>query len=175
MTQQEIQKYASELFNDCSGVLSNKGDAYSGENAFTYFERLGNIRSKSKYEVALDLMIKHVYAIMRAIDDNPDDPVEKSEGMRSRVLDVINYAVIIAAMCDDAPQGSTDSGGNRNIYEREDKIFNWFDIVAMKHTSKTERREIINKVQNGPIHAIASISGYAMTLAQYYEKLKGLK
>ena len=99
MTLEERSMLAEGIFNNCANILTVKGKAYSGEedvlsNFKVNAERLG----LSKYQIWAVYFNKHVDSINHAIAANPVLPKDSSEGLDSRIVDVINYAVILQAL-----------------------------------------------------------------------------
>lgn len=80
-------------------ILAAKGHAYSGDaDAFANFKRNAESLGLTKYQILLIYMRKHIDAITTAIKDNPNRPVDKSEGMVGRIDDAINYLDLLAGM-----------------------------------------------------------------------------
>lgn len=117
MTKVERTIIAEELFEECKTILDGKGIAYSGpEDVNDNFKRNAKLLGMSKYQVLSVYMNKHLDSIHNAIKENPYNPVEKTEGMRGRIADAINYLVILEAML------------------KEDKL--WEDYPALKTNPK---------------------------------------
>jgi hypothetical protein len=84
-------------------ILDSKGAAYAGhEDVFNNFKRNAERIGASKYQVLLIYLNKHMDAIINAIKDNPDNPVDKTEGMMGRIDDAKNYLDLLRGMlCED--------------------------------------------------------------------------
>jgi hypothetical protein len=80
-------------------VMCGKGEAYSGKsNRFNNFERNGERLGLSKYQIWAVYFSKHIDAIMNAIKDNPENPVDKTEGLKGRIQDAQNYLDLLNGM-----------------------------------------------------------------------------
>ena len=99
MTITQRDKHTEDLFSECLSVLHGKGNAYSGEeDANSNFKRNAERLGATKYQVLMIYLNKHYDGIMNAVKFNPDYPVEKTEGMHGRIVDVINYLVILDSL-----------------------------------------------------------------------------
>jgi len=98
MTVKERQEVITELFNEVSEVLFNKGQAYAVNNdCFSTF-KVGEKYGTTKYQTWGAFFEKHVASIQVAIKENPQFPVEKTESMKGRIQDAIAYLGILHAM-----------------------------------------------------------------------------
>lgn len=83
-------------------LLILKGAAYSGEaDCFANFKRNAGLCGVTKYQVWLIYFQKHLDAITNGIKQNPENPVDKSEGMTGRIDDAINYLDLLAGMLEE--------------------------------------------------------------------------
>ena len=95
----ERQDLAKEIFKECLGVLEAKGKAYAGgKDVLSNFKRNAQNLGLSKYQVLSVYKNKHVDTINNAITDNPFSPKDETESLHGRIIDNINYLVILAAM-----------------------------------------------------------------------------
>ena len=102
MTIEDRQTLASEIFAECLGLLKIKGEAYSGkEDSLANFKENGKKLDMSKYQIWAVYANKHIDSINNAIKYNPEHPIDKSEGLTGRIVDAINYLVILNALLDE--------------------------------------------------------------------------
>lgn len=102
MTLFDRMKIADALFEECYKTLESKGKAYSGtEDALANFKENANRLGMTKYQVWSIYFNKHIDSINNAIKANANSPVDLSEGLHSRVIDVIDYAVILEALLEE--------------------------------------------------------------------------
>lgn len=102
MKLEDRQYLAEELFQDCLAILESKGKAYSGnEDALANFKVNGERLGLSKYQIWSIYFNKHIDSINNAIKYNPKYPVDKSEGMDGRIIDAINYLIILKALLEE--------------------------------------------------------------------------
>lgn len=102
------EKLVAELFDECTAVLSAKGKSYAGrQDMNANFKRIAEICGTSKYQVWQVYFNKHVESINNAIRREPGCPTScDGESIRGRVIDLINYAVILETMqIEDADEG----------------------------------------------------------------------
>lgn len=99
MTVEDRQDLASDLLASCLILLRSKGEAYSGkEDVLANFKENGRKLGLSKYQIWAVYANKHIDSINNAIKDNPNKPVDKTEGLRGRVIDAINYLIILESL-----------------------------------------------------------------------------
>ena len=99
MTLENRQALAEALFEDCLQLLKDKGEAYSGKkDALANFKINAERMGLSKYQIWAVYFNKHIDSINNAIKDNPSTPTDKSEGLGSRIVDAINYLIILKAL-----------------------------------------------------------------------------
>lgn len=76
-----------------------KGRAYAGDgDIFANFKRNAERVGVSKYQIWLVYFNKHIDSINNAIKQNPNAPVDQSEGMAGRIDDAANYLKLLAGM-----------------------------------------------------------------------------
>ena len=86
--------------------MHGKGSAYSGTNdANSNFKRNAERLGASKYQILMIYLNKHYDGVMNAIKDNPYTPVEKTESMHGRIVDIINYLVILDSLLKEDEHG----------------------------------------------------------------------
>lgn len=95
-------KLIKSLLDDCLKVLLTKGGAYSGDvDANSNFKRNAKYLGMTKYQVLSVYLNKHLDGINNAIKANPEYPEEKTEGMKGRILDAINYLSILYTLIEE--------------------------------------------------------------------------
>lgn len=88
--------HAEMVMQQCRDLLRGKGDAYSGrEDTLANFKRNGERLGLTKYQIWAVYFGKHIDAITNAIKDAPDFPVEKTETLDGRIVDAINYLLLL--------------------------------------------------------------------------------
>lgn len=96
---EDRQLLAEDLFNKCLALLKSKGEAYSGnEDALSNFKMNGQRLGLSKYQIWSIYFNKHIDSINNAVKYNPNHPEDKTEGLQGRIIDAINYLVILEAL-----------------------------------------------------------------------------
>ena len=99
MNIQERQNVAEKRFNECLKVLLAKGKDYAGkEDSLANFKRNAERLGLSKYQVWATYFNKHIDSVNNAIKYNPINPQVESEPLTERIIDIINYAVILEAL-----------------------------------------------------------------------------
>lgn len=99
MTIVDRQILANEVFNKCLALLQSKGEAYSGkEDSLSNFKENGRKLNMSKYQVWAIYANKHIDSINNAIKYDAYSPVDATEGLSGRIIDAINYLVILEAL-----------------------------------------------------------------------------
>lgn len=84
------------ILQQCKSLLQGKGDAYSGQtDTLANFKRNGERLGLSKYQIWAVYCGKHIDAIFNSIKENPDFPIEKTETMDGRIVDAINYLLLL--------------------------------------------------------------------------------
>lgn len=106
MTHEELIYAFEHILKDATETLKVKNQAYSSNgDALANYKEASRFLGCSKYETWGNYFFKHVSSIFKAISDNPESPVDKSEGMRSRIIDAITYLGMLEAMLiEDAPK-----------------------------------------------------------------------
>ena len=88
-----------DLFAEALAVSKAKGAAYSStEDALSNFKTVSEQTGTTPFQVWSVYFLKHVISVLNAIKQNPDKPVEKTESLRGRLIDIIVYAGILEAM-----------------------------------------------------------------------------
>ena len=99
MTLGERNAIIIALFNKANNVADTKGKAYSHEDdALIQFKEIAIRLEVSKYQVWSVFFDKHITSIMNAIRKDPFNPVENTESMEGRLIDICVYSGILQAM-----------------------------------------------------------------------------
>lgn len=99
MEREVFYKLQSARVAERMKLLEEKGRAYAGTgDVFGNFKRNADDLSLTKFQVWAVYAFKHFDSIKNAIKQNPSFPVDKSEGMQSRIDDAINYLDLLSAM-----------------------------------------------------------------------------
>lgn len=99
MTIDDRQEIAKRIFEICLKVLRRKGKDYAGnDDSLANFKRNAQRLGLSKYQIWAVYWNKHVDSINNAIKSNPTTPQVESEPIESRVVDLINYEIILQAL-----------------------------------------------------------------------------
>lgn len=99
MTVPERLEIAKETFAECIKTFEVKGEAYaSNKDSLSNFKRNAERLGMSPYQIWAVYFNKHVDSVNNAILQNPLTPVDKSEGLESRVTDLINYAMLLRCL-----------------------------------------------------------------------------
>ncbi len=107
MTSNDFKAFMVNRLAERRRILDLKGPAYSGTgDCFSNFKRNAAVVGVSKYQIWLVYFQKHLDAITNAIKQNPESPVEKSEGMTGRIDDAINYLDLLAGMLEEDRQAA---------------------------------------------------------------------
>lgn len=95
----ERQEIAEEIFAECIETLRRKGADYSGdEDSLKNFKRAAENLGLTSFQVWAVYYSKHVDSILNSIKRNPKRPQVESESLRGRIVDVINYSLILQAL-----------------------------------------------------------------------------
>lgn len=85
-----------DLLKEAASTAYAKGKAYSGEDdSLANFKRNAERLGATKYQILAIYLNKHLDSIMNAIKENPEFPVDSTEGMRGRIIDAVNYLTIL--------------------------------------------------------------------------------
>lgn len=102
MTIEERQKIAERVFQKCLETLEKKGADYSSkEDSLSNFKRNAERLGLTKYQIWLIYFMKHIDSVCNAVKNNPENPQVESEPLESRIVDIINYALILQALLEE--------------------------------------------------------------------------
>lgn len=107
MLQKEFEEFARAFTKECLELMFNKQQDYSKEeSAFANFEEDAALIDLSRYQTWFPLFQKHVRSITKAIEISPCSPFCKTEDINHRLMDLINYCIILAGMLDEEREQS---------------------------------------------------------------------
>lgn len=101
MNRGQFNQVTDEFLATIAEIRGAKNKAYSpdGEmNTSSQFSLIGARVGISKYQVLAVFKEKHDITIANAIRNNPEHPVDPTEGLKLRMADSINYSLILHAM-----------------------------------------------------------------------------
>jgi hypothetical protein len=110
----EREHIARQLFEESIGLLNTKGLAYAGaQDSLANFKRNAERLGLSPFQIWAVYFNKHIDSINNAIKINPCVPVDKTEGLRGRIVDSITYLTLLQCLLDDNSL-TNDIGVNLN-------------------------------------------------------------
>lgn len=93
------QKLITELLKEVLSVTDAKGQAYaSNKDSLSNFKEVASRTGLTKYQVWEVYFQKHIISVENAIKQDPNKPVEKTESLHGRLIDIIAYCGILEAM-----------------------------------------------------------------------------
>lgn len=100
MTIEQRQEIVTDLYREAEGIMLAKGKSYAGTglDSLANFKRNAERLGLTPYQIWAVYFNKHIDSINSAIQGNPQEPVDFSESLRGRILDVINYATILECL-----------------------------------------------------------------------------
>lgn len=104
MTPSQRKDSTDKLWAECLAVMGTKEVDYASKaDTMANFKRNAERSGLSKYLVWLVYFGKHCDSIFNAVKYHPDNPATetKSEPLRSRVVDAINYLTILVNLMDE--------------------------------------------------------------------------
>lgn len=102
MNNETRQTVIDKLVADENAIIQSKGKAYAGTgDVLDNFKRNAESLGLTKYQVWAVYFGKHIDSIRNAIRQNPEHPIDGSEGMDSRIVDVRAYAGLLQCMLDE--------------------------------------------------------------------------
>ena len=102
MTFDEQHLIAKSIMDDAYKVLESKGKDYAGlGDSLANFKRNAERQGLTKYQIWNVYFNKQFDAINNAIKANPSNPQVESEPIRSRVIDIINYLILLVALMEE--------------------------------------------------------------------------
>lgn len=99
MTIEERTNITKDIFKEVLDVSVSKGKAYAGDgDSLANFKRNAERLGLSKYQIWAVYFNKHIDSINNAIAQNADQPIDKTEGLRGRIIDAVTYLCILGAL-----------------------------------------------------------------------------
>jgi len=96
MTIDEYIESCRILDEMADATAKSKRKAYAGDgDPLRNFRKQAAFEGKSEYQIIQTFMNKQLTSINNAIESDPFKPIDHSEGMQSRLVDVINYCRIL--------------------------------------------------------------------------------
>lgn len=93
-----------DLFSECLETMNSKGAAYAGTaDILANFRRNAKRLGLAPAQVWLVYYAKHVDTIVNAIKANPENPVDKTEGLKGRIVDCIVYLWLLGCLLNRPP------------------------------------------------------------------------
>lgn len=98
MTPAEYAASVATLDAAATKVADSKRKAYAGDgDVLKNFRRQAAFEGKTEYLIMQTFLNKQLTSVNNAIEANPSAPVDHSEGMTSRLVDIINYCRLLHA------------------------------------------------------------------------------
>lgn len=99
MNEKEYQEHISHLLSQCHAVGNAKRKSYANANdVLANFKQIAAATGMTKYQVWSVYFNKHVLSINNAIKYHPERPEDVSESIQGRIIDCINYLLLLNAM-----------------------------------------------------------------------------
>jgi len=87
-------------------MLQRKGRAYAGsDDVLAFFKTQAAESGITPYQAISTMKVKHEAAIREAIKQNPGSPVEHTEGLRGRIMDAINFNLLLLCLLEEGKCG----------------------------------------------------------------------
>lgn len=105
MTAQELEKIAQGLYGDSLDLLGVKNSDYTAgkaqKDALYNFHFIAGAMDQSKFTVWSIYFMKHVMAVLKFCKTG----FVESQGIKERILDIINYAILLYALILESEEG----------------------------------------------------------------------
>lgn len=96
MTHDERAKLTQVLFKAAAEMGNKKNKSYADKtDTLANFKRIAEKMGLTKYQIWAVYFNKHIDSINNAIKDHPELPVDASESLEGRLIDVIVYSTIL--------------------------------------------------------------------------------
>ena len=101
MTQKQVQSLIRKIFDKVQQIRGEGQKEYARkeDNAFANFERIGSWLDKSKEEVLMIYLMKHIDRIISWVDGHRS----QREDVTGRIIDCIVYLCLLYGMSEKAP------------------------------------------------------------------------
>jgi hypothetical protein len=102
MTNEDRMAIIESIILNERSIIKVKGDSYAGPNdVLKNFKDVAADTGLTKYQVWSVYFGKHLGSVHNAIKANPSGPVDGSEGMASRILDIRTYAGLLQCLLEE--------------------------------------------------------------------------
>jgi hypothetical protein len=102
MTVDRRKTIIEELNAEGLTLIESKGRAYAGDgDSLANFKRNAERLGLTKYQIWATYFNKHIDSINSAIQQNPNNPVDKTEGLKGRIIDAKNYLDILYCLLEE--------------------------------------------------------------------------
>ena len=92
MTIEKRLEIVKSINEERMAVMIDKGNAYAGDgDSLANFKRNAERLGLTKYQILSVYFNKHIDSINNAIAQNPAKPIDKTEGLKGRIIDAHNY------------------------------------------------------------------------------------
>ncbi len=91
-----------------------KNKSYAGQgDTLANFKRNAEALGLTKYQIWLVYFNKHIDSVNNAIKDNPSNPVDASESLTGRIIDIIVYSAILYCLLYEDNENGKSADTNR--------------------------------------------------------------
>jgi hypothetical protein len=105
MNRTEFRRYRRQLLKEAHDIALAKGKDYAGNSDVNAnFKQGAENVGTSKYVIWHVYADKHFSAVRSGIKANPNRPEVASEPLRGRIIDLINYLILLGAMLEEDQQ-----------------------------------------------------------------------
>ncbi|MEW6006150.1 MAG: hypothetical protein AB1695_12630 [Stygiobacter sp.] len=102
MTNEQRLKITDNLYKLRLKILQDKGKAYANnEDVNSNFKVVAELLGLTPFQVWAVYFLKHIICITNSIKDNPESPVDLTEGLKGRILDAQNYLDILQSLLEE--------------------------------------------------------------------------
>lgn len=99
MTHEDLLDIIVSTLDEVKNEILSKNSSYSEEHdALSHFKTEAKEVGLTPFQVWHVFFNKHISSIKKAIKDNPDYPIEMTEGLKGRIKDAIAYLVFLKAL-----------------------------------------------------------------------------
>lgn len=124
MTVEKRLDIAHNIFADVDNLLLTKGKAYSSLNdSLANFYRNAERLGLTPFQIWAVYFNKHIDSINNAIQYNPSNPVDSSEGLEGRIRDAITYLTILECLLIEQKTEPTATWSHTDIPGGDEKIY----------------------------------------------------
>mgnify|MGYP001564614031 CR=1 FL=1 len=100
MDKESFYAYAHEVIDKCFAIMEAADKEYASDaDKFANFKWQGEAEGRTPEQIGITFMLKHVRSLSRGVSIR--------EPMEGRICDIINYALLIGGMREEAAQATT--------------------------------------------------------------------